>query len=239
MIIKSIPLFLEYFASSKAVIPSFRLKMKNGMLRTRKKESHRDRPRRKVYTGISGLVVFCLIVYGIRVGIKFVQHLQREATVKKTHLQTQRQLEFLRMLKSPANLSKLLDAAVVQGNVESVRAFLDHGADPNLYSAKRGESVLHSSIALGHKDVAMVLLEKGADVNAKASDSGRTPLMLAAAKGEAEMVKILLEKGADANISDTSGKTALELAEETGHTEIVHLLLDVGAVHLKQHVRGE
>ena len=222
----------EKLSSLKAVIPSFRLKMKNGMLRTRKKESHRDRPRRKVYTGISGLVVFCLIVYGIRVGIKSVQHLQREATGKKTRLQTQRQLEFLRMLKSPANLSKLLDAAVVQGNVESVRAFLDHGADPNLYSAKRGESVLHSSIA-------MVLLDKGADVNAKASDSARTPLMLAAAKGEAEMVKILLEKGADANISDTSGKTALELAEETGHTEIVHLLLDVGAVHLKQHVRGE
>src|SRR5262249_53688029 len=99
-------------------------------------------------------------------------------------------------------LTRALSLAAQVGDVGTVRALLDRGADVN---------------------------EKAANVNP--ARDGRTPLMLAAGSEAAsvELIKAFLDRGADVHLTGPTGETALDLAKLHGETAVVDLLRKAGA----------
>jgi ankyrin repeat protein len=83
-------------------------------------------------------------------------------------------LSYADLVGGKGGLTPLL-FATRQGNVRSVAALLDAGADINQVSAGDHTSPLLMATINGHFDIAMMLLERGADPNL-ASDAGATPL---------------------------------------------------------------
>ena len=109
--------------------------------------------------------------------------------------------------------------AAYKGNVEVVRALLDHGANAKL-ETEGGEMALHI-VSRGEYDsqeqgasTARLLLEHGADVNARRKDSW-TSLHWAAFKGRVEVVRALLNHGANATLENKDGETALHLVSRS------------------------
>ncbi|HFD92838.1 MAG TPA: hypothetical protein ENJ22_06070 [Gammaproteobacteria bacterium] len=130
----------------------------------------------------------------------------------------------------------LLIEAADLGHVETVRALLGAGADPDLQDAL-GRTALFLAVSQGFADTVKVLLEMGADPDLKEA-TGKTPLMMAAKNGFRRIVTLLLEHEADINaIEDiensfgevSSQMTALGYAVRGGHTAIVGMLLEHGA----------
>jgi len=121
----------------------------------------------------------------------------------------------------------LMQAARI-GNVETVHALLESGADPSVQEKNGAQSALMWAVAEHHPKVTEELVSHKADVNAT-SKSGSTALMFAA-RGDLESTRILLEAGADPNrkIPDWGG-TALIIASTMGKTDVVAALLDKGA----------
>ena len=64
---------------------------------------------------------------------------------------------------SPTEGTPLLHAAM-EGDLESMRMLLDHGADPNARNG-RNELPLGYACSYGHWEAAKLLVERGADVN--------------------------------------------------------------------------
>ncbi len=95
-----------------------------------------------------------------------------------------------------------LYSAAGKGDINSVKALLDRGTDPN---EKGGGGVLNDSNALsaasfnGHTDIVKLLLDRGADINKSHGNMGWTALSSAAYKGHTDTVKLLIDRGADIN----------------------------------------
>jgi ankyrin repeat protein len=92
-------------------------------------------------------------------------------------------------------LRYILSWATTSWGAEGVRWLLEHGADPNLAWAERGDAPLH--IAAQRCDVAMaqLLVSHGADIHQRRSD-GRTPHTIASLYGNKEVARWLLQHGA-------------------------------------------
>jgi hypothetical protein len=113
--------------------------------------------------------------------------------------------------------------AADEGNVETLRCLLGHGAGkapPVLNSA------LSSAAGRGPAEAVRLLLEHGADPNAPSMIAGYTPLMWAAYSEniDAETVKLLLSKGAKIDAKGANGESPQSLAKKHGSTEIIKLL---------------
>jgi hypothetical protein len=111
--------------------------------------------------------------------------------------------------------------AVRQGDVETVRVLLQHGADANV-STGGGSTPLCRAAQNGAFGVLELLLE---DPNIRVDQprhGGRTPLFVAAQHGHGQCVEALLEAGADATIGIKASKrktgrrtwTAMDVAEK-------------------------
>jgi len=134
--------------------------------------------------------------------------------------------------------------AVVDSDVENVRALLERGVSANArFKSKDGKdelTILMFSVSRdiviakmteyvwgGRKgndrdiEIVKLLLDHGADVNAQDKKSGVTALMLSVLTGQYEMAKILLEKGADADAKAADGGTALALALLTTREDVL------------------
>lgn len=120
------------------------------------------------------------------------------------------------------NLTQL-NAAVMAGNLESVRTLIREGADVN-ETDKFSKTPLHLASIFGHRDIVHELLQvEGINVNVQ-DVSGATPLHAAAYHGNQAIVHELLQ-APDINPDITAnGKTALQLAEEMDHQEITQML---------------
>lgn len=114
--------------------------------------------------------------------------------------------------------------AAKDGNLQSVQAAAERGADVN-ESSNKGKSALMFAASENKVDVAQWLIEQGADVNA-ADNFGTTALIVAATAGHHAVVKLLLDNGANAKVRDESGGAPLVNAVYFGHVETVKLLLD-------------
>ncbi|KAJ7855133.1 hypothetical protein B0H14DRAFT_3865271 [Mycena olivaceomarginata] len=137
----------------------------------------------------------------------------------------------------------LVVIASEQGQSDSVRLLLEHGADVN--AADKEYSALCAASLNGHFDTIHVLLEKGAelllehgaDVNATGGMHG-SALQAASRNGHVDIVRLLLEKDADVNaiggLSGTALKAAARLDQLGGKNcwhakEITRILLENGA----------
>ncbi|KAJ6461871.1 ankyrin repeat-containing domain protein [Mycena vitilis] len=100
--------------------------------------------------------------------------------------------------------------AVSLGDIISVRALLERGADPNIKGGKDGSALL-SACRNGHGELARLLLQHGADPNVQADDGG-TALQAASSSGIVATVGVLLEYGADVKLQGGQYGTALQAA---------------------------
>jgi ankyrin repeat protein len=120
-----------------------------------------------------------------------------------------------------------LPAAAMNGDLDTVRALIAEGADPDT----RGSfdtPALHWLVRVDDVDSARMLLEAGADANS-ATSLGVTPLSLAVETGSTAMIALLLEHGANANATLPSGESLLMAAAAVGVTDAVAALVEHGA----------
>jgi ankyrin repeat protein len=130
------------------------------------------------------------------------------------------------------------------GNVDAVKALLDHGAEIDSKESWRGQTALMWAAAENHPAVVQLLVDRGADVNLVSAVSdfsgmkpkpgdvpmhfprgGFTALLFAARGGFSECAKILLDHGADVKAADPDQTSALVLAIINGHYDTAALLL--------------
>ncbi|EQC31885.1 TKL protein kinase [Saprolegnia diclina VS20] len=120
----------------------------------------------------------------------------------------------------------LLDA-VVRGDVATVAALLQSGADANSRN-NIGSPALCVAAIEGHVAVAELLLAAGAAVDDELHMNHETALTIAARGGPVALVHLLLGHGADVNHGNGMG-TALHAAISVGDVAIVDELLAAGA----------
>lgn len=114
--------------------------------------------------------------------------------------------------------------AAASGNLDTVAALLEHGADVNVQDTE-GSTALHWSVNGHATEIVRVLISHGANVNIQ-DQAGDTPLMLASGWGNTVLVRLLLAHGADASLMDKEGYTALSWAAGNAKTETVRALLE-------------
>ena len=112
------------------------------------------------------------------------------------------------------------------GNVASMNAFLDQGAQVNATNGS-GETALHAAAALGRANAVNLLLQKGANPNARTS-GGWTPLHSAARFRHAQVARLLVSRGAQVNARNSEGKTPTALAQQVGATATANTLMQLG-----------
>jgi ankyrin repeat protein len=144
--------------------------------------------------------------------------------------------------------------AVLDGNIDLVRKYLDRGVDVD-YRQNGGTSPLCLAASENRQEIAELLIDYGANINQGLyEEDGTNPLLSAAIGNHLEIVQMLLDSGAikglhlaalqgDINavrtfiwqqtfqINSTRNKrmTPLHLAAIGGHQDIVALLLDNNA----------
>jgi ankyrin repeat protein len=130
---------------------------------------------------------------------------------------------------------ELLDNAVREGNLESIKALIAAGADVNAKS-ELGMTVLMRAATFGKVDVVKALIAAGANVNAKDND-GQTALMRAAYdelvghedSDGADCIEALIAAGVNVNEKDNRSETALMRAAHGGNADSVRALIAAGA----------
>ncbi len=113
------------------------------------------------------------------------------------------------------------------GDVETIRALLEHGADPHRFD-QSNETALHYAAWGGRTDVTALLLEAGANPGAISDILFRTPLHFAANFGDPALIRLLMVEG-PANSRDLDGATALMTATLSHQPDNVRALLQGGA----------
>jgi uncharacterized protein len=125
--------------------------------------------------------------------------------------------------------------AAAKGDVATLVALLDAGADPNWIHPHVGHTALYNASTSDKSHAVRVLLERGADANLRMNyhspvdgrkENGVVALMYARSP---DVVRALVSGGADVNAADGNGLTSLIRACHWGKYEVVKALLDAGA----------
>lgn len=121
-----------------------------------------------------------------------------------------------------------LAAAAGAGNVETVKALLESGANVNTPASYSGRTALQAAAEVGHGRIVEILLNKRADVNAPGGPGhGRTALTAAAGAGKTAVVHMLLKAQAnvDSNEVEEYGHRTLEEVAGAGELGLVEMWL--------------
>ena len=122
-----------------------------------------------------------------------------------------------------------LGAAVAVGELDEVRALLEHAnADPDAI-AGAGWAPLHLAARLPDPAILNALFAAGADIELYDERNGWTPLLHAIHTRNGAAVAALVRRGADVNRAGRSGITPLIMASGYGMADAARLLLDEGA----------
>jgi len=113
-------------------------------------------------------------------------------------------------------------AAVKSNDKESVKAFIEAGADVETRDAV-GHTLLYFACNANHPVIARLLIDAGADISA-ADRSGITPLHCACVTNP-DLALFLIEKGADPWVRDENDITPLHLACTKGYVNVVRSIL--------------
>ncbi len=135
----------------------------------------------------------------------------------------------------PSEGADLLVGAALGGDVESVRALLARGVDPDLRGALR-KTPLRAATSIGcmtvpEKDVLAIidlLLEHDADVN-EVDDFGLGVLLMASQKCKGPVIARLLKAGADTEQRSPQGYSPLAMAFIVKNFDAARTLVDHGA----------
>jgi uncharacterized protein len=152
--------------------------------------------------------------------------------------------------RSKSGSTALMFAA--RGDLGSVRALLDAGADPNLEISDWKGTALTIASTMGQPDIVEALLAKGADINHR-DENSFTALHAAVRDSDygeereqraraVATVKVLLAHGADPNAQihqekptvraldevEFEGATPIALAAEVNNLEAIKLMVDAG-----------
>ena len=124
----------------------------------------------------------------------------------------------------------VLDLAAREGNVDVLRALLQHGVDVNRLTD--GYTSLHVAALNNHVGAVDVLIEAGADMEVE-DDDDCTPFLDAVLNHCHEAALALFRHGANIEARDFRGETPLQIAARQagreGVTAIVNLLLTCGS----------
>lgn len=112
------------------------------------------------------------------------------------------------------------------GDIESVRSFLDNGADVNALDEPGGTPVLQLAAQEGYLDIVRLLVARGADVHAL-NGYGETPLHETAVHNQPKVAEFLLYCGADLH-QEFDGDTLLHVAARHDSLEVASLYIDRG-----------
>jgi serine/threonine-protein phosphatase 6 regulatory ankyrin repeat subunit B len=135
------------------------------------------------------------------------------------------------------------DIALMLGDIELVKYYLDQGVDANSKLARgltKGHSWLNTAIGYQYKNrnIIELLLNHGALVNEKTGTFKFAPLHRASITGSLDICSLLITHDADVNAEDAHGNTPLHWAARLGHQDIVEFLLDSSAnVNALNHAR--
>ena len=117
--------------------------------------------------------------------------------------------------------------AAAAGDIETVKAQLIEGADPNARDRELGVTPLSWATLFNQVEVGEFLIQKGADVNARNRDGG-TPLHGAAFLGHADIAALLIQKGADVNAKNDKGESPLDVSKvDWGITQLIASWLEI------------
>jgi len=115
-----------------------------------------------------------------------------------------------------------LHSASEVGDIETVQALLDSGADVNKQDAIHWTPVFYV-LQGGMLAVAKLLIKHGAGVNSQ-DRTGQAPLHMASQEEHLDIVRLLLNHGTDVNAKMQDHWTALHFASKFGCFEIVKAL---------------
>ncbi|KAI4455455.1 ankyrin repeat-containing protein [Holotrichia oblita] len=121
------------------------------------------------------------------------------------------------------NRWSLLDAAIVNENINTVQMLLESNANVNITTGY--DSPLTNAVRSANMDILMMLLKHGADANLKCHGHN-TPLTAALEEENVDIVQILLENGAKVNYASKDGLNPLDCAIRRECNDLVSILLD-------------
>jgi ankyrin repeat protein len=134
------------------------------------------------------------------------------------------------MQKMNLILSKEIEEAVKQNDVDFIRQELDNGLDINDKTLYGGSTMLKMASYQGKTDIVKLLVERGVDINFTYNlEYDNSALTLATEKSHKDIVKLLIENGADINYQNWHHASALYFAVKNGDIHIVNYLLEHGA----------
>jgi hypothetical protein len=120
-------------------------------------------------------------------------------------------------------LQRSLVEAVHQGDLSSIRAAIEHGANPGSPGWWRDSGDFERPLPMaGNAAAVKLLLDNGGDVNDfyYCCMTHKSLLMIALGKNDVETTKLLLSRGADVNFkSDFEGWSLFDTVREPGHDE--------------------
>ncbi len=119
----------------------------------------------------------------------------------------------------------LLQMAIKEGQLDSVRTLIESGLDVN-HPLEQEITPLHASVINNQENISAVLLQAGAKVDVMDPTTEATPLHLAALYGREGIAKLLIQKGADVNALMRFGLTPLLVATQFNQFQMVQLLLE-------------
>jgi ankyrin repeat protein len=129
-----------------------------------------------------------------------------------------------------------LHTAVVQGDSDKVRYFLEKGAEVNAVSDKDASLPILRAVENSNSAITEMLLAAGADPNAICNQEGIPVLIKAVRNNSLSLVRQLLKSGADVRVSTESGDTPLTIAIPKAPIDLISELISGGAdVHASPH----
>ncbi|KAH8669313.1 ankyrin repeat-containing domain protein [Ilyonectria robusta] len=121
-----------------------------------------------------------------------------------------------------------IDWAIMIGDQEIVRLFLDHGADVKSSRGVSRFSTMHLAVPSGDVKIAQWLIDAGVSYQT-ADEQGRLPLHHAVGSGHLDLVRLFLDHGCNPNAIDNDGFTPLHTAAQQDQALIAECLIEKGA----------